>query len=1074
MNNGRFLVIDTETRCLQDVNVGPNRYFEDPSSEMLCLRYAVGMESDIRLWHCATEGYEESPFPEELFDLIEQGYLIEAHNVMFERAGFLMMGRRRGWPELPVDQLRCSAAKAAYHGLPRALEPLAVMLRTKNQKDPRGKGYIKLLSSPQKVLKKDLPFIEAQGLNRLLGEPHRLIEYNGKLCYWNEDPETIRNNWEYCAQDVRTERECSLALPEMPDHELEIWRTNQEMNLRGVRINQHQARTAIGIASVEVAELNETLNDIVGVKKATQRAKILAWLQERFPELPNTQAETLEKFGDRSDVPEEVHTVIDIMRKVNKSSLAKYASMLDRVCADGHIRDNLMYCGAHTHREAGVGVQVQNFPKGKIKHMDTAIATILEGQRDWIMFLYGDVMELLSHALRGAIVADEDELLFVADYAAIEARVLLWLADAKEALNVFRTGGDIYCDMATKLYGYVTNKADHPVERGFGKCAVLGLGFQMAFVKFMLTMRKAPYNIHFSEEQVRAMMPPEAYARWARWLADTSRKGGAMYVKKAKTQGLDVDLERDFHELVLTKFVVTTYREGYPEVPRMWKDQENAAVKAVRSPGTTFTAGKVKWQLKGRRLRCLLPSGSCLTYWDPVVAPRRLTEDEEQEIYEEWLQTHDFDEVGAEAAVEVAQKRMRSQLSYRGIDEKTHQERRIYLYGGKIVENCLAGDTETLTDRGWVPLQEVQDMDRVWDGVEWVAHGGLVAQGLQETGILWGVEMTSDHKVLTTEGWRCASQSAGFNRAEVRFPGGNSLCRVRREEISLESALRLRDGEGGSRSRAYKETRSGPQELRLPLGRDDRREESNSWYDNSPGLCGMEVDAGALLQSESRGFQKLWGARNPGLQGVAPQLRPILGGYGSELSERPDHRKARQLCGLLSGELSMGHFEGAESESKDESVHRYPTRANAVNRGRRAEWTRGHDINIPHGEWLSDQSSFRSTGLWTQVFDLVNAGPRQRFTVRGREGQVFIVHNCVQSVARDFMEWAKVRIRKHGMFKLLLSIHDEIVAALKKGPKAEMLVALELFIALISELPPWGEGCPIDAEGWFGPEYKKG
>lgn len=87
---------------------------------------------------------------------------------------------------------------------------------------------------------------------------------------------------------------------------------------------------------------------------------------------------------------------------------------------------------------------------------------------------------------------------------------------------------------------------------------------------------------------------------------------------------------------------------------------------------------------------------------------------------------------------------------------------------------------------------------------------------------------------------------------------------------------------------------------------------------------------------------------------------------------------------------------------------------------------------------------------------------------------MFIVHNCVQSVARDFMEWAKVRIRKHGMFKLLLSIHDEIVAALKKGPKAEMLVALELFIALISELPPWGEGCPIDAEGWFGPEYKKG
>lgn len=186
-------------------------------------------------------------------------------------------------------------------------------------------------------------------------------------------------------------------------------------------------------------------------------------------------------------------------------------------------------------------------------------------------------MEVLSHALRGAITATPGRALYVADYASIEARVVMWLAGEDSALDLFRTGADIYCDMASSIYGYPCNKAEHPAERGMGKIAILGLGYQMGWSKFQSQCADA---------------------------------------------GAAIDDE-------FAQQVVNAYREKYWRVKQMWYDQEAAAIRAVlrgahrdaRYTGPV-ACGRVQWAVDGRFLYCTLPSGRKLAYPDPQIQKR--------------------------------------------------------------------------------------------------------------------------------------------------------------------------------------------------------------------------------------------------------------------------------------------------------------------------------------------------------------------------------------------------------------------------------------------------------------------
>jgi DNA polymerase len=571
-----IITMDFETRSAADLgDVGSWRYAEHPTTSAMCLAYHLPGEpkdlDHVRLWHMAhpDAGIEESPPPDDLFHAIEvEGYLVEAHNAWFERGIWThVMTKRHGWPAIQHEQWRCSAAKASALALPRALENLVKILRLPVEKDMVGNKLMKKLSKPKKLLKRERLALEKQGI-----DPASRI-------WWHELPEDLERNWLYCRRDVLAELFASEAMPDLSLRETEVYLLDQRINERGVHVDRDAVTAALsfvervcGSMIAELAEMTRGEDAPAGLAP-TQRAKMLGWLNGPggLPHIADTQGATVDAWLLRNDLLPEGRRALEIMRAVNRTSTAKYYALRDYRCEDGSAHGMLLYHGASTGRWAGSGPQPHNFPRGDIKDMEKVWKDILLAYReeawDWLEFLYGDVMELLSHAARGAITADPGHELVVADFSAIEARVVLWLAGEERALDVFRRGECIYCDMATDIYKRPVNKKDHPTERQMGKQAILGLGFQMGAPKFV----------------------------------DTVAKYGIM-------------IELDF-----AKQVVDAYRKKYPGVKSMWWDQEAAAIQATKSPGRVIRCGKIQWRVKGRFLQCRLPSGRLLSYCDPVV-----------------------------------------------------------------------------------------------------------------------------------------------------------------------------------------------------------------------------------------------------------------------------------------------------------------------------------------------------------------------------------------------------------------------------------------------------------------------
>jgi DNA polymerase len=216
-------------------------------------------------------------------------------------------------------------------------------------------------------------------------------------------------------------------------------------------------------------------------------------------------------------------------------------------------------------------VQPHNFVRGTVSDIEGLWRVLKTGSRSEISDFpnakgkrIGSVMDALANALRGAIIAAPGKQLFVADYASIEARVLLWIAGDEDGLDIFRSGRDIYCEMASEIYGRPITKADG-AERQVGKAAILGLGYQMGWNKFQATAEKA-----------------------GSILDDT-----------------------------MCQLVVDTYRRKFHRVKALWYEQEAAALRAVKSPGKQVWAGLIRWKVVGRFLYCILPSGRRLAYPDP-------------------------------------------------------------------------------------------------------------------------------------------------------------------------------------------------------------------------------------------------------------------------------------------------------------------------------------------------------------------------------------------------------------------------------------------------------------------------
>jgi DNA polymerase len=626
---------------------------------------------------------------QELFDWIAGGGLVEAHNAWFERGIWKnICAPRLQWPEIAHDQWRCSAAKAASHSLPRGLEDAADALDLPITKDTEGAKVMKKMAKPRKPIQRDwkswrrqhAPCKWCEGVGKIeclkkdgtpTAKPTKCPMCGGygadtdatvppMPMLWHESVDMFFQLFDYCRVDVLAEEGVSDRLPDLSSYETQIYLLDQAANERGFMLDREGIQAALDVIDEECAELNQELVTLTDgqVTKATQRGKMLDWLADQGLDLPNTQAGTIDAVlneeddpfadlnADCPDISDNARRGLELMRTLGRSSTAKFVAAANWICPDDRLHGGLLYHGAGTGRWSGQGIQPQNFPRGSIKDIEQAWDIIKTRSRDAIKAFpqgkdketgepipYNDVMAMLSHAIRGVIIAPEGQSLFVADYAAIEARVLLWLAEDEDALQVFHRGEDIYCYAAADIFGYPCNKKDHPFERSIGKIAVLGLGYQMGASKFVDTAALGGVT-----------MPEDIECLDCGLLENEHRKADHPHKRP--------------DGMLTAKSIVVAYRTKFWRVVALWKELEEAAIDAVLNPGKPQHIGRMTYYTEDGFLYCVLPSGRRLAYPEPEIRQRPTP-------WGDW----------------------RDQLTYMGVNPLNRQWQRQTAYGGLLAEN---------------------------------------------------------------------------------------------------------------------------------------------------------------------------------------------------------------------------------------------------------------------------------------------------------------------------------------------------------------------------------------------------
>jgi DNA polymerase len=307
----------------------------------------------------------------------------------------------------------------------------------------------------------------------------------------------------YCEQDVRAEVALSKALAPLSPFERRIWLLDQKINKTGIHCDLPLIRSAIDLAEQEKERGKAEISELTDgeVTSPNQVAKLKTWINQfLIDDIPDLSAATVEATL-KLDLHDEPRRALELRQRHSKSSVRKYQAMLDRADDQGVITENLLYYGAHTGRWAGMGIQPQNYPNPALSRVEIEgilVPAILERDSEALELFAGSIGEALSSTLRSALVAAPDEWLIGADYSSIEAVVLLWLAEEYDALDKFRSGYCLYRDMASMIFDKPYSQiGEKSIERKLGKVAILGLGYNMGWMKFQTTC-KAWHNIEVS------------------------------------------------------------------------------------------------------------------------------------------------------------------------------------------------------------------------------------------------------------------------------------------------------------------------------------------------------------------------------------------------------------------------------------------------------------------------------------------------------------------------------------------------------------------------------------------------
>ena len=446
-----YIEIDIESYSDVDLSkCGVYKYSSSPNFEVLLFGYSVD-GGDVKVIDLACG--EEIP-AEILAALSDESVTKWAFNAMFERV--CLSNYLGEW--LEPESWKCSMVWSATLGLPLSLENVGAVLGLEKQKLTEGKDLIRYFCVPCKPTK-------ANG-----GRTRNL-------------PEHDREKWErfkaYNLRDVEAEMQIQQRLLKFPVPDFvwaEYWQ-DQEINDRGIGVDMEMVRNAIAMDDRSKTDLSATIKELTELENPNSVQQMKQWLSENGMETDSLDKKAV--AGLLQDAPEPLRTVLTLRQQLAKSSVKKYQAMENAVCTDRRAHGMFQFYGANrTGRFSGRIIQLQNLPQNHIPDLAQARELVKAGDFDALAMLYEDIPDTLSQLIRTAFVPQDGRKFIVADFSAIEARVIAWIAGERWRLKVFEGGGDIYCASASQMFHVPVEK--HGVNghlRQKGKIAELALGY---------------------------------------------------------------------------------------------------------------------------------------------------------------------------------------------------------------------------------------------------------------------------------------------------------------------------------------------------------------------------------------------------------------------------------------------------------------------------------------------------------------------------------------------------------------------------------------------------------------------
>ena len=554
-----MITIDIETKSDKDISkCGIYAYTDTPYFDILLFAYSID-EQPVQVVDMANG--EEIP-ESILAALADENVVKRAFNVNFERV-CLSKYLRKNYPQyfqsysidedtvgdfLNPESWHCSMIHARTLGLPSSLAEVGKVLGIEQQKMTEGKALVKFFC---------VPYDTVDGVPQF------------------HNPKDYPDKWEifkaYNKRDVGAELEIDRRLSRFPVPDF-LWKEfylDQEINDRGILVDMQLADKAISLDAEAKEELTVEMKRLTGVENPNSVYQLLDWLETqgyKSDSLGKAQVQELIKT-----TKEPVKSVLQMRLQLSKSSVKKYTAMKNTACSDNRARGMFSFYGAsRTGRWAGRNVQLQNLPQNHLPDLTEARELVKYGSFEDIQMLYDDVPDILSQLIRTAFIPRQGMKFIVADFSAIEARVIAWLAGEEWRMKAFANGEDIYCASASKMFGVpVVKHGENGHLRQKGKISELACGFGGSV--------------------------------------------GAMKAMGADSLGLsDTELKQ----------IVTDWREASPHITELWWAVDRAVKKAVKEKTATKTHGLL-FSYEAGFLFIRLPSGRRLAYAKPYIGKNK-------------------------------------------------------------------------------------------------------------------------------------------------------------------------------------------------------------------------------------------------------------------------------------------------------------------------------------------------------------------------------------------------------------------------------------------------------------------